>query len=600
STAELRSNLIERLHDFRTSQQRGTVVDFDPATFDPDHMFARMGGGSLGGKGRGLAFVATLLDTYRIGEGFPEVRISVPSGVVLGTDVFDQFIEENNLQEFALSSDDDDLIRERFVAQKLPPYIVQSLRALVTLLTCPLAVRSSSLLEDSQHLPFAGIYDTYMLANNSQTIDERLKDLTTAIKLVFASAFSAKARAYMRATPYRLEEEKMAVVIQRLVGTVRGDRFYPDFAGVAKSHNFYPVAPMEKEDGVVSVGLGLGTQVVEGGATVRFSPKYPRHIIQFSSPEDALTYSQREFFALDLGEHTAGTIVGRDFPLARCDLHTAEEDGTLNAVGSTYSAENNAIYDGLGRKGTRIVSFAPVLKSGVFPLADMLRLLLEVGRSSMSAAVEIEFAVNLGSSSEETGEFAIVQMRPMVINDHWEDILPTEFEQEQLVCESRQVLGNGIIDGVTDIVTVDLNKFDRSATKIVAAEVGLFNHRLTNEERPYVLFGIGRWGSSDPWLGIPVSWEQISGAKVIIETGFEDIKVTPSQGSHFFQNLATMEIGYFTIDHLAGDGFIDWDWLLSQATVEEQKYTRHIRLKEPLSIRMSGRENHGVILKPEE
>ena len=597
SPAELRADLIHRLRDFRQGRQRGTIVDFDPATFDTRGSFARIGGGSLGGKGRGLAFVSTLVETYTIGQGFPDVSISVPPAVVLGTDVFDRFLDKNDLRDFAIGSDDDGEIKQRFLEAHLPDSITGALRSFLELMGEPLAVRSSSLLEDSQHQPFAGIYATHMLANTAESVEARLDEVLDAVKLVYASTFFHSAKAYMQATPYRLEEEKMAVVIQRLVGRRYNNHFYPDFAGVARSHNYYPLAPMKSDDGIASVALGLGLTVVEGGRAVRFSPRYPKHLIQFSTVEDTLNYSQREFYALDMSPDRSNEG-GIGSSLVRLDISVAEQDGVLDALASTYSVQNDAIYDGTSRAGARIVSFAPMLKNDLFPLAKMIQLLLEVGKRSMSSAVEIEFAVNLKADGPEKPEFSVLQMRPMVVDHEWEEVLTDEAPREEVICESEQVLGNGIIKDIYDIVLVNTERFNRSATKAVAKEVGLFNYELTSRNRPYLLVGVGRWGSSDPWLGIPVGWEQISGARVIVEASFMDLRVQPSQGSHFFQNLATMEIGYFTIDGRPEANWVDWAWLLKQEVVHERTYTRHLRFKSPLIVKMDGRSNHGIVLKP--
>lgn len=598
SVNELRADLIHRLKEFRRRQLRGTIVDFDPKTFDTTRSFARVGGGSLGGKGRGLAFVSTLIETYGLADRFAGVEIDVPPSVVIGTDVFDKFIEMNDLRSFAMNTDDDEAIRQRFLSANLPTGVVKALKSFIELIRYPLAVRSSSLLEDSQHQPFAGIYSTYMLPNHSNAAAQRLASLLKAVKLVFASTFSQRAKTYMRATPYRMEEEKMAVIIQRLVGSLHENRFYPDIAGVARSHNYYPSPPMTGDDGIASVALGLGTQIVEGGAAVRFCPRYPRHLIQFSTVQDTLTYSQKNFFALEITDEADGDDPGDDFRLTEFYLSTAEQDGTLPPLASTYSKENDAIYDGLSRPGVRLVSFAPILKNDLFPLPQILQLMLDAGRKSMSAAVEMEFAVNLSVEQGQPKEFAVLQIRPMVVDREWEEVSTEGFHTHELICESPYVLGNGIMADIHDIVFVDSKTFNRSRTKAVAEEISKFNFELTSKHAPYILVGVGRWGSSDPWLGIPVVWEQISGARVIVEAGFDDMQVQPSQGSHFFQNIATMEVGYFTIDGKRGGGFVDWEWLHEQETVKTRTFSRHIRCKDPIVVKMDGQRNHGIILRP--
>ena len=600
SPEELRKDIVTWLRDFRTQQQQGIVVDYDAGAFDSANRFARIGGGSLGGKGRWLAFVNMLVASYGITDLFDGVDIRVPPTIVLGTDVFDRFLDRNDLHNAAVNSEDEADLERRFLDSPLPAKVVDQLRSFLRVTHTPLAVRSSSLLEDSQHQPFAGIYATFMLPNDQPNIEERLADILTAIKLVYLSTFSAKAKAYMRAISYRLEEEKMAVVIQHMAGRRHEGRFYPDFAGVARSHNFYPVAPMKSEDGIASVALGLGAQVVEGGATLRFCPKYPRHVLQFSSVQDALDYSQRDFFALELGGERPDRAPEGWFRLVRHPLSTAEGDGVLWSMGSTYSPENEAVYDGISRPGVRLVSFAPILKNEIFPLAEVLQFLLTMGRWSMSASVEIEFAVNLRARPGDRHGFSILQMRPMVVNHEMEEVSTADIDPARVICESDKVLGNGTVTGLEDIVMVDLNTFDRSRSREVAHEIAILNHTLSSQGIGFLLVGVGRWGSSDPWLGIPVTWDEISGARVIVESSFKDLRVTPSQGSHFFQNLATMRVGYFTVDGHSGGKhtMVDWDWLYEQPVLKSLEFTRHIRMDRPLTVKMDGRTNHGVILKP--
>jgi hypothetical protein len=456
-------------------------------------------------------------------------------------------------------------------------------------------VRSSSLLEDSQYQPFAGIYRTYMLPNNNRDIEVRLEQLQKAVKRVYASTFSRCAKAYIKPTPYRLEEEKMAVIIQKLAGSRHDNRFYPHFAGVASSHNYYPVEPVKSSDGVAAVALGLGGIVMDGGPSVRFSPKYPRHLIQFASVEETLASAQSRFWAVQLPDPDESSARYREVAL---DLAQAETDGTLAPLASTYSMENHAIYDGVSRKGTRIVTLAPILKQGLFPLAEILDLVLKFGKRGMSTPVEIEFAVNLAGRADESHDFCLLQMRPMVISHEWEDLTIRETDETKMVCRSSQVLGDGLVTDIHDIVYVDIDRYERSASQTVATEIGQFNAELGADHRPYILVGVGRWGSSDPWLGIPVSWDQISGARVLVETSFRDLRVEPSQGTHFFQNLISFRIGYFTVDTAAADTLLDWEWLRLQPPVAERNFTRHLRFDAPLNVQMNGRLNQGVILKP--
>lgn len=596
----LRQDLINSLQSYMNLRQRGIITDFTKESFDPETTFARIGGGSLGGKARGLGFVNTLINYYNVRERFNDVQIYVPPAVVLGTDVFDQFVDENNLRKFALNCDDDEEITRMFLeASKFPEDILGELAAFLDVVHTPLAVRSSSLLEDSQYHPFAGVYETYMLPNKHANPLVRLNDLLNTIKRVYASTFYQSAKDYIKITTYRLEEEKMAVIIQKMVGRAHGVRFYPDFSGVAKSYNFYPHPPQKPFDGTVSVALGLGKWVVDGGNTVRFCPKYPNDVIQFHSVKETLDSSQREFFALQLDSSSDFGYATHDMLIGQFTLEIAKEDGTLSFVGSTYSPENDYIKDGLARDGIRVVTFGPILKNRLFPLPEILELLLDMGTWGMGTPVEIEFAVNLFSNGKSR-EFGLLQMRPLVISRETEELNVEDIDQKKLLCHSSQVLGHGKIKDIYDIVFVDYHKFDRARSRDVAKEVTQFNTKLIYENRPYLLIGVGRWGTLDPWLGIPVNWEQIAGAKTIIETSFKDLSVTPSQGSHFFQNITSFMIGYFTINYQQQNHFLDWDWLYLQPPVEEKTFTKHLRLKKPIIIKMNGHRTEGVILKPEE
>ena len=598
SMESLRKSLIDTLREFRRIQGRGLVSDFDARTFDPQSSLARIGGGSMGGKARGLAFINSLLSSYSLGDRFDRVKISIPPMVIIGTDAFDHFLDDNNLRDFALRSDDDAKIEARFLAAKLPLYIVERITEYIEMVNYPVAVRSSSLLEDSRYQPFAGVYRTYMVPNKDEDATVRLDQLVAAIKRVYASTFSSVAKGYMQAAAYRLEEEKMAVVIQKLVGREHADRFYPDFSGVARTHNFYPTAPMTASDGIVSIGLGLGRVVAEGERTVRFCPKYPRHIMQFSDTRSVLNNTQKWFYALGMETDDDSVDHSREIELEQLDLAVAEEDGTLTAVGSTYSVENDAIYDGISRAGLRLVTFAPMLKSEVMPLAEIVQLIMDMGRWGINSPVEIEFAVDYSVPKDEPKEFGFLQIRPLVTTQESDSLEVEGFEPDELICCSDQVLGNGQIDQICDIIMVDSENFDRANTRQVAAEVSQHNATLMASRTPYLLIGVGRWGSSDPWLGIPVTWDQISGARVIVESGFEDMVVEPSQGSHFFQNITSFQIGYFTVNSDGHDGMIDWAWLKAQPVVLDKGLTRHVRLEKPLIVRMNGHMHKGVIVKP--
>ncbi|HTA25460.1 MAG TPA: DUF5752 family protein [Terriglobales bacterium] len=597
---DLRHDLIDSIADYRSEQSQVLIGDFNPATFKAgEHYFLRIGGGSLGGKARGLAFVRHLLHNNRIARRFPHVRIVVPPSVVLATDVFDRFLSENNLLDFAMHSSDDAEIQQRFLAGTFPAPLRENLLAFLADVHYPLAVRSSSLLEDSQYEPFTGVYETFMLGNQHADLLIRLAQLMEAIKRVYASTFSQHAKAYVRATPYRLEEEKMAVILQQVVGAIHGQRFYPDFSGVVRSHNFYPVPPMSYSDGIAAVALGMGRTVVDGGKCLSFCPRYPRNLVQFSSVEDILANSQREFWALDLNH-----VENHEDPLAdlrevQFGLDAAESDDTLHTVGSTYSADNHIVYDGLSRPGTRVVSFAPVLKHDVFPLPGILERLTKIGEDAFGRPVEIEFAVRLPGSVRGPSEFGFLQIRPLVLSREGEELRMEDVKPELLVCQSSKVLGNGRIQDLHDVVVVDLLRFERTRSQEVAEGVAQLNAKLNESGRPYLLIGVGRWGSNDPWLGIPVEWDEISGARVIVEAGFRDFRVTPSQGSHFFQNLTAFQVGYFTVNPDAGEGFVAWQWLSAQPAVEERGCVRHLQFEQPLIVVMNGKTSRGMVFKPQ-
>lgn len=596
----IRKEILDSIRSYTEERTRGTITEFTKELFDPINSFARIGRGSLGGKARGLGFINTLINSQKIRYKFEGVEISVPSAVVIATDVFDQFLEENRLESFAYQETDDKELLNKFIeAKKFPLDVVNKLIEFLDTIREPLAIRSSSLLEDSQFQPFAGVYQTYMIPNNHPDPAVRLNQLLKCVKSVYASTFFKKAKDYLKATAYRMEEEKMAVIVQRLVGAQRENRFYPDFAGVAKSYNFYPVPPQKSSDGIAQVALGLGKTVVEGGNSVRFCPKYPKHLLQFFSTKETIRNAQQEFYALEtddipesLVDHAPERFV------KKYDLSIAEKDQTLSHVGSTYSAENEAVYDGLSRAGKRVVTFAPVLKHKAFPLAEILDLLLDLGTWGIGVPIELEFAVNLKVPKNSPKQFELLQMRPLVISHEKEELDVEDVPHEGLLCQSEQVLGNGAITNIFDIVFVDIEKFDRGKSRTVASEVSMLNSKLLDQKRPYLLIGVGRWGSLDPWLGIPVTWDQIAGASVIVESGFKDWIVTPSQGSHFFQNITSFRIGYFTVNSSGNSGFIDWDWLSSIPAVEDLKYTRHLRFDQPIIVKISGHKNKGVIIKP--
>ncbi len=592
----LRRYLVRAFQEALRQNRRGVVEDFTRETFDSGSRFARIGGGSLGGKARGVAFLDALLARFGLDREFEGVHIHVPRSVVIGTAVFDQFLEENRLRLLALRTDNDDWIRWAFLTAKLPDYVRADLQAYLDIVRVPIAVRSSSLLEDSQHHPFAGVYATHMIANNHPDDNVRLAQLTDAIKLVYASTFYHAARRYLGSTPHRIEEEKMAVIVQPVVGSQHEQYFYPSFAGVALSYNYYPFGHMKPTDGVASVVLGLGTTVVEGGRALRFSPAHPQVIPELADGRNYLSASQRDFFAIDLSRMTEGPGNEEYANLVTLGLDAAEQHGTLAPVGSVWSNENQCFYDGIYRKGARAVTFAHVLKHDVFPLAPILKRLLDLGRQGMNTAIEIEFAVDLTTDPKQ---FAVLQIRPCEVCGASEPVDLKEVPQPRVLVHSRQALGNGRMTGVQDVVYVKPEAFDAQQTPRIATEIGALNDLLIDANRPCLLIGPGRWGSSNRTLGIPVKWGHISAARVIVETALEHFRPDPSQGSHFFHNLTSFGIAYLTVDAENDRGRIDWEWLAAQPAEEETEFVRLVRLDGSLEARVDGRISEGYVLKPE-
>jgi len=590
----IRRYLIRGIADALRQNRRGIVEEFSRERLDAGCTFARIGGGALGNKARGLAFVDALLARSNLDQEFPTVQVHVPRSVVIGTDIFDEFLDLNRLRLNELLTLDDPGLQQAFLTARLPDDVVRNLRAFLDAVHTPLAVRSSSLLEDSQYLPFAGVYATHMLPNNHPDPRVRLEHLMNAIKLVYASTYSSATRRYLEATPHRLDEEKMAVILQPIVGARHGEYHYPDFSGVARSYNYYPFGAMRPEDGVAGVALGLGQTVVEGGPVLRFCPTCPEVLPELGDPEEFLNHSQRTFYAVDLRAATAELDIAGDRCVVQLELEDAERHGTLDALGSVWSPDEQAFYDGIRRAGIRVVTFAHILKTGVFPLAPLLRRLLALGRAGMNSPVEMEFAVNLAA---RPAEFAILQLRPFAVRTDEDAVELDHLPREELLCESRHALGHGVIAPLHDIVYVRPAHFDPARTPDMARDIGQLNERLLAENRPYLLLGPGRWGSSLPWLGIPVQWAQICGARLIVETTLEDFVVEPSQGSHFFQNLTSFGVGYLTINPFSSAGFVDWEWLEAQPACCETRFVRHIRLTTPLEARLNGRLSRGVVLK---
>ncbi len=599
---EMRSYLMTTLEDFLHERQVGVITDFNRDNFDGRAEFLRIGEGSLGGKGRGLAFVNNLINRYPVYNAFPGTRISVPRSAVICTGGFDDFMERNNLTGFALGDHSDEEIIAAFTSATISGELEKDLKAYLSVATYPLAVRSSSLLEDSHYQPFAGIFDTHFLPNNHVSLQGRVNRLLTAVKLIYASVFFRNSKNYIDATGNRTEEEKMAVILQEIVGKQRGKHFYPAVSGMARSYNFYSIGRIKPEEGIAYTALGLGKTIMEGENCLFFSPSNPQVLPQFSSPQDYLKNTQRDFFAVDMDNPSVFPERGGDVGLIKLNMAEAEKDGVLKYVGSTYSADNDRIYSGIGRKGTRIITFDPILKSKLLPLDEILEYMLRLGSSAMNVPVEMEFAVDFNAQPGKPHDFHFLQIRPMLVADSFEDVSvfddDGDGDGDDIFCRSSQALSNGRIEGIRDIVYVRNDNFKRVNMARMADQVGRFNQQFKDASIPYMLIGPGRWGTSDHWLGIPTKWDQISSARVIVETNYGDFVVEPSFGTHFFQNLITFQIGYLTINDSTENNSFDWDWLNSIETVSETEYIRHVRLRQPMNILIDGRHGKAVVIKP--
>ncbi len=594
---EIKRYLFDTISNFRMIKGRGIIAEFNKESFDEYIFFARIGNGSLGGKARGLAFISSLLKRHRIIDRFEDVLITIPRTVVLTTDVFTEFMEENNLYKIALSGASDDEIVQAFIRGRLPFRIHEDLMAFISVVRNPLAIRSSSLLEDSHYQPFAGIYSTYMIP---RLADERkmIEQLSYAIKCVYASVFFSDSKAYMTATSNVIDEEKMGIILQEVCGRQYGHRFYPAISGVARSINFYPLHPEKPEDGVVNIAFGLGKFIVDGGVTLRFSPSYPQKVIQLSSVDMALRETQKYFYALDLNEDAFVPSIDDGVNILRLPVKDAEDDGSLRFVASTYDLQNNMIRDGVASQGKRIITFSNILKYETFPLAAIIKTLLETGQKEMNTPVEIEFAVNLDVPKGQPRIFNFLQIRPIVDSKEDVSINLQHVKREHTILYSNSALGNGTIHDIRDIIYVKPDTFDPANTPQIAEVLERINTAFLSVRENYILLGPGRWGSSDPWLGVPVRWPQISAARLIIESGLENYRIDPSQGTHFFQNLTSFGVGYFTINTYIDDGFFDIAFLRSITPEYEDENLVHIRFSSPLTIKIDGKKNIGVVFKP--
>ena len=590
--------IFDAIVQYRHMKNIGVVAVFDRGKFDRYAHFARIGDGSLGGKGRGLAFLDSIIKKHPEFNEREGVSVSIPKTVVLCTDVFDQFMESNKLYKIALSDASDEEILKHFLRAQLPDKYIADFFTFFEATDRPIAIRSSSLLEDSHYQPFAGIYSTYMIPNLDDKY-QMLQMLAAAIKSVYASVYYKDSKAYMTATSNVIDQEKMAVILQEVVGKQYGDRYYPNISGVLRSINYYPIGDETSEEGIASLALGLGKYIVDGGQTLRVSPYHPTQVLQTSEMEIALRQTQTQFYALDMKDVGGDFKVDDGFNILKLKVKDADKDGSLSYIASTYDPYDQVIRDGIYEGGRKIISFCGVLQQGVFPLPELLQMSMKLGEEGMKRPVEIEFACNI--NADRTGEFYLLQMRPIVDSKQVLDEDLAAIDDSACLLRSHNSLGHGISEDVTDVVYVKTDdNFTASNNPRIADEVERINRKFVAEGKNYVLVGPGRWGSSDYWLGIPVKWPHISAARVIVEAGLPNYRVDPSQGTHFFQNLTSFGVGYFTVNTYKGEGVFRKDVLDAMPAVDETQYVRHVRFDRPLRIMMDGMKQEGVVLLPSE
>lgn len=597
-TTEARKIIFDAIVMYRRTKNQGIIADFKKERFDKYSNFVRFGEGSLGGKGRGLAFIDALIKMNPDLGDFEEVNICIPKTLVLCTEIFDQFMENNNLYTIALSDASDEEILKVFMESHLPDGFNINLRAFLNVVRNPIAVRSSSLLEDAHYQPFAGIYSTYMIPFDDD-IEKTLQMLKNVIKAVYASAFYQSSKAYMVATSNIIDQEKMAIILEQVCGKAYDDRFYPTFSGVARSLNYYPIGHETAEDGIANVALGLGKYIVDGGMTLRFSPKHPHSILQMSSLDFALKETQTQFLCLDLKNKEFQVTTDDGKNLLRLRVQDAEKDGTLKFLASTYDPSDQVLRDGVWGNGRKVISFAHILQNDTFPLAKILEKVLSLSQKEMGRPVEIEFAVELSPDEEGKTTFYLLQIRPIVdIKEMLEenlDLIP----KNKILIKTNNALGHGIENDITDVVYVKSVNFGATRNQLTVYEIEKINKKLTLENRGYILIGPGRWGSSDSWLGIPVKWPQIASARLIVEAGLTNYRIDPSQGTHFFQNLTSFGVNYYTVANENSDHFCDFAYLDNMPAIFENEYIRHVRFDSQLLIKTDGKKGIGVVMKPE-
>ena len=589
----LRNYLVKIVKHLKYEKNKGKIVEFDETLILEESNIIQLSPGALGGKGRGLAFIHTLIYNFDISHYVPGINIKAPRTFIIGTNEFEDFLDNNNLRSTIFSETNYDIIKRLFIEGNLSPVLVSKLRIILEKIIKPLAVRSSGLFEDSLMQPFAGIFETYLLPNCNESLDVRLRQLTDAIKLVYASIYSEKARGYISAINYKIEEEKMAVIIQEVVGEQYENTHYPHISGVSQSYNYYPYGYMQPEDGFAVIALGLGTYVAEGEKAFRFSPAYPN--LENNTPRDQYLNSQVEFYAVDLHKKEFNLLEGDTAGLTRLSIEDAERHRVLNHCASVYSAESKTIYPGIDKTGPRVVNFADILKYDYIPLAKSLVEILDIVKEALGTPVEIEFAIDLNKDDDYKASFYLLQIKPIIGAAVDYEINMDEIDRSRILLYSEKSMGNGMIDNISDVIYVDRDTFDKSKTEVIAAEIGAFNQEMIKRNRQYVLLGPGRWGTRDRWIGIPVTWPQICNAKVIIETSLEDFPLDASSGSHFFHNVTSMNVGYFSVQHRSKNTVLNWDILKEQKVVRKRKYVTHVQFKKTLTVKMDGKRRVSVI-----
>ncbi len=593
SVGDARHSIQDGLRSTRMAKRRARIARFSERDFDFSTPFVRFGEGSIGGKGRGIAFMSKMLARPDIAKRIGEHNMFIPQTAAIGTDEFDKFMRRNRLWSIAIEEIDDTIIAKAFLKAELPSKLIGELAAFLRLIDGPIAVRSSSLSEDSLSQPFAGLYSTYMIPNDNIDFKVRLRRFVKAIKMVYASTYFSNPKAFMESNGIAVESEKMAVIVQPVVGRQHGNHFYPDLAGIAQSQNFFPVGYLKPEDGIAQIVLGLGTMAARGEKSMRFCPRYPTILPQYSNTKDWLKLSQRDFMALNLNCDINFHCGDEDTTLSVLNLDDAERDGVLGRVAGVYSPEDNIIYDGLHRDGRRVLTFKQVLEKS--PVPSLINEMLDIGSDGMGCPVEIEFACNLADGKSPCS-FAFLQIRPLVTGEEADEVCIDGFEENSCIVMGERALGNGVFNDVTNILYVKPETFDIKYTSEIAKEIGTINAEMIKKGESYILLGFGRWGTINPQLGIPVSYAQISHAKVIGEISTPKLNVEPSQGTHFFHNIASCKIGYFSLNSKID--FINWDWLKEQKASTELKYVKLIRTKKPMITKVDGRSSRGMIMKP--